>query len=510
MASHRRQTSSARAAGLPIGQLLLGLFLFGCPGESAPDASTDALRTICETDIHCSDGRFCNGEERCDPEGAGADSRGCLAGDNPCPGQRCVEDRSSCESCDVPDADGDGAADIACGGDDCDDSDPLRFAGAVEVCDPDDRDEDCDPTTVGTDEDGDGASPASCCNAVESGLRCGTDCDDSNPLINPDAIEVCNGIDEDCDGSLDEDVPHSVFPDDDGDGFGRTRDGIAACRLPEGGGFSFRGGDCDDDNAALNPANTEICNDIDDDCDAAVDEGCPCEPGDARICGPLSSDGTPEELGVCHSGDQVCRERIWSGCIMASLPEEERCNRVDDDCDGTIDEGQTVLLFPDGDGDGFGDGTEPRHVCGILPGYTAVVGDCNDRSARIRPGAPETCDGFDEDCDGNVDETCDMDAGPPDAGPLDAGPPDAGPPDAGPCSGGPFPDISGDYDNFPSGMCGDFGMSFEQTVALTVGGLECEYTFTSVPVKANPDVNGDVQLDSAGNFTGATLQSTLR
>src|SRR5690606_4616233 len=137
-----------------------------------------------------------------------------------------------------------------------------------------------------------------------------------------DAIEVCNGSDEDCDGTLDEGVPHSIFPDDDGDGFGRTRDGIASCTLPPGGGYSFLGGDCDDGDPRLNPRNTEECNEIDDDCDHAVDEGCPCEPGDARPCGLRDEDGFVE-IGGCHSGDQICRERRWSSCIMASAPEEE-------------------------------------------------------------------------------------------------------------------------------------------------------------------------------------------
>ncbi len=78
--------------------------------------------------------------------------------------------------------------------------------------------------------------------------------------------------------------------------------------------------------------------------------------------------------------------------------------------------------------------------------------------------------------------------------------------DAGLCSAGPYPDISGDYDNSIAGMCGDFGMSFDQVIAATIGGLSCQYTFTSIGIKSNPDVNGDVVIDSSGNFTGAALQ----
>src|SRR5690606_34075847 len=185
----------------------------------------------------------------------------------------------------------------------------LRFPGAIEICDPDDRDEDCNPSTVGGDADGGGESPTTCCNVIAGTLRCGTDCDDTRAAINTSAVEVCNGIDEDCDGTLDEGVPHTIYPDDDGDGFGRTRDGQASCTLPQTGGFSFLGGDCDDTDASTNPSRTEQCNGVDDDCDAAIDEGCPCEPGQTRRCGERETSGDLVEIGSCHAGDQICRER---------------------------------------------------------------------------------------------------------------------------------------------------------------------------------------------------------
>ncbi|MCZ7680956.1 MAG: putative metal-binding motif-containing protein [Sandaracinaceae bacterium] len=85
-------------------------------------------------------------------------------------------------------------------GDDCDDADPSRFAGAVEVCDAEGHDEDCDLTTLGaTDVDGDGAISAACCN----GATCGGDCNDGDPLVGPLQREACNGRDDDCDGTTD-------------------------------------------------------------------------------------------------------------------------------------------------------------------------------------------------------------------------------------------------------------------------------------------------------------------
>src|SRR5690606_946482 len=125
---------------------------------------------------------------------------------------RCVDD---CET--MGDEDGDGHASMVCGGDDCDDSDPLVYTGAIEVCDPMNRDEDCDASTFGfRDGDGDGFPDARCCN----GTSCGSDCDDSLPGVHPGLAEVCDGFDNDCDTNVDEGVLRTFYPDADGDSFG--------------------------------------------------------------------------------------------------------------------------------------------------------------------------------------------------------------------------------------------------------------------------------------------------
>jgi alpha-tubulin suppressor-like RCC1 family protein len=104
-----------------------------------------------------------------------------------------------------PDRDGDGHADVACGGDDCDDDDARRFPGNTEVCDYDGHDEDCDEATFGDkDVDRDGFVDARCCNGTGPAARCGEDCDDARRNTNPLVPEVCNGRDDDCNGMVDE------------------------------------------------------------------------------------------------------------------------------------------------------------------------------------------------------------------------------------------------------------------------------------------------------------------
>src|SRR6185295_249927 len=105
------------------------------------------------------------------------------------------------------DDDSDGHRAASCGGDDCDDADPNRYPGATEVCDAADHDEDCDSSTCGfRDSDADGYGDSACCNAGGSGPICGDDCNDANTNVHPSQTETCNGVDDNCDGLLDEGV----------------------------------------------------------------------------------------------------------------------------------------------------------------------------------------------------------------------------------------------------------------------------------------------------------------
>lgn len=117
----------------------------------------------------------------------------------------CDEEARACAStCPIADADGDGEAALACGGHACDDTDPNRFPGNSELCDPMALDEDCARDTLGPDLDHDGHQDFRCCNTWDGSETCGTDCDDGDPTVNPDRSELCTGRDDDCDGALDE------------------------------------------------------------------------------------------------------------------------------------------------------------------------------------------------------------------------------------------------------------------------------------------------------------------
>jgi alpha-tubulin suppressor-like RCC1 family protein len=241
---------------------------------STPDAyepPVDAA-SVCASDVDCDDGTFCNGVERCSPLAPGASPEGCVpAGGPPCTSPRvCRESAHAClTSCDTqPDADGDGHAAPECGGDDCDDADAARNPTATEVCDPLGVDEDCNPATVGTtDADRDGAIDHACRN----GTSTGSDCDDARADVHPGAVESCDGVDQDCDGVVDELATLDWYTDADGDGWGDVATEATGCAPPAG--VVFRAGDCAPMDDTIHPGAVELCDGIDQDCDGIADGG---------------------------------------------------------------------------------------------------------------------------------------------------------------------------------------------------------------------------------------------
>ncbi|MFH1468537.1 MAG: MopE-related protein [Pseudomonadota bacterium] len=162
---------------------------------------------------------------------------------------------------------------------DCDDADASVHPEAEETCDG--QDDDCDgevdegvTTTFWADADADGygdaALPERACTCPAGDAERDDDCDDGDASTHPGAEEACDGVDNDCDGEVDEGVTTTFWADTDGDGWGDEATPVQACA--PGGGLVAEAGDCDDGDAAVYPGATEHLNDRDDDCDEALDD----------------------------------------------------------------------------------------------------------------------------------------------------------------------------------------------------------------------------------------------
>jgi MYXO-CTERM domain-containing protein len=302
---------------------------------------------------------------------------------------------------------------------DCDDTAASIHPGASEVCNlVDDNcdgqiDEGSQTALYYRDADSDGFG-----NARQSRVACMTppgfvsnleDCDDTNAASYPGGTEVCDGSDNDCDGAVDDGVGSSWYVDGDADGFGAANGNtIQSCNRPTG--YSDNALDCNDADHSVNPDATEVCNDKDDDCDGlintyAVDAQRWYADADRDGFGeipanqPLPSCSGPED-SVNVSGD--CDDQDAS----INPDAEELCDNVDQDCDNSPYNGLIFdYYWPDSDGDGFGDAhTDGNSWCEQLSGTTTDNTDCDDVLPQVNPAADEVCDGFDDDCDGAIDE----------------------------------------------------------------------------------------------------------
>ena len=344
----------------------------------------------------------------------------CDGADNDCDGSTDEDGASPWYA----DADGDGfgdpaSEDVTCApasgwisvGSDCDDGDATSFPGATEVCDEEDND--CDgtvdedvTTTWWADLDGDdhggGALAQEACAQPAGYVASADDCDDAAAGVNPDAAEVCDGVDQDCDGAADDGVTTTYWPDRDGDAHGDAAVSVEACELPVG--YASVSDDCDDLDASAFAGAFEACDGVDNDCDGSADEGV-LTTFYADADGDGHGDASAPDLACAAPAGHVASADDCDDADATAFPgAAETCDSIDNDCDGSADEGVLVTFYADADADGHGDATAPARACAAPAGHVTSADDCDDADATTFPGASETCDTTDNDCDGSVDE----------------------------------------------------------------------------------------------------------
>lgn len=316
---------------------------------------------------------------------------------------------------------------VADGGD-CDDTDPTVRPGASERCGG--GDENCDGAVdeagatgepswfADTDADGYGDPDVmrTACVAPAGFVADTADCDDTSADVSPDGVESCDGRDQDCDGETDEGTPADSatwYADHDADGYGDATNPTLACAAPDG--FTADTADCDDTSADVSPGAAEVCNDVDDDCDARVDTDA---VDGLTWYADADSDGYGD-LSVTHvscvapAGFLADASDCDDTSADVSPAAAETCDPRDEDCDGSTSAGavDAPTWYADADSDGYGDPLATHVSCVAPAGHVSDATDCDDADPTISPGAPETCSSpADDDCDGTADEDDAIDA----------------------------------------------------------------------------------------------------
>lgn len=276
---------------------------------------------------------------------------------------------------------------------------------AAEVCnDGVDNDEngylDCDDEACGGD--------ATCADADADGFVAQDDCDDNDATAYPGADELCDEVDNNCNGETDENPidGEAFYLDEDGDGFGYFSNIVIACEAADG--LSDNPEDCDDENAEVNPNADEICDEIDNNCDFIIDSDAIDRNTYYR---DLDADGYGDDNAIQEACSLPTGFATEGGDCDNQEPlaypgAEEVCDEIDNDCDGEVDIGSSdgFTFYLDSDNDGYGDASIEMVTCEQPQGYVSDNTDCNDSNAQSNPGHLEVCDGFDNNCDGLADD----------------------------------------------------------------------------------------------------------
>ena len=279
------------------------------------------------------------------------------------------------------------------------------------------------PTTWYLDFDGDTFG-----NGLEDSLSCtqpvgfvsnNTDCNDAIAAINPAAQEICDGgIDNDCDALVDDNDPsvsgqNTYYADVDGDGFG-VGAAILACIQPAN--TSNNNTDCNDAVGTINPGAQEICDGIDNDCDALVDNNDPSVTGQNTYYADIDGDGYGAAAAIlsCTAPANSSLNNLDCNDAVGTInpAAQEICDGgIDNDCDALVDTNDPSVsvqntYYADVDGDGFGAGAAILSC--TAPTNSSVNNlDCNDGNNLVNPNATEVCSNLiDDNCNGQTDEGC--------------------------------------------------------------------------------------------------------
>ncbi len=277
------------------------LYPDGCPTTGTFECTSNAQcddNNVCTDDV-CVNGK-CQSSHNTNPCD---DGNACTTGDT-CSNGICTGTNICGETVCNDGLDNDGDMTTDCEDSDC--ANEPYCTGALcgdGICGPSENYLTCPADCPSEDIDGDGYTVAQ------------GDCDDSNPTIHPGAVELCNGLDDDCDNIIDDGDPN----------------GGAACNTGQPGVCSAGTQHCQ--NGALHcvqniQPSPELCNGLDDDCDGMVDEG---DPGGGGAC-------NTGLLGICAAGTIHCQNGALQ-CVQNVQATTEICNNdLDDDCDGVVDE----------------------------------------------------------------------------------------------------------------------------------------------------------------------------